>query len=165
MHSGGISKWFGNVDKKMKTGTVNGAFWRYLKRYFGFGVNIWKTRTIPLFDTIFCLTCREMFKSNETKWCILTLFDTIFCPADKNESNESWMVNSDAFWDLCSATFRRIRYCKCKPGITDKYVHLWQYMHIENGVAAAVSVFCEYHIKDPVVSFSKKLYPYCLVLA
>jgi len=29
------------------------------------------------------LTCREIFESNESKWCILTLVETLFWPAEK----------------------------------------------------------------------------------
>ena len=87
------------LDKKMKTGTVNGAFWRYLKRYFGFGVNIWKQERFRYLIRYFvwpaekCLKAMKLngafwryliryfalqtkMKAMKAEWWILTLFET-----------------------------------------------------------------------------------------
>ena len=83
---------------------VNGAFWHYLKRYFGtsdrqilcfyfaksntFENKMCKSCILTLFETIFwncrqtIILCFYFAKSNtfeikDCKWCILTLFETI----------------------------------------------------------------------------------------
>jgi len=45
----------------LKAMTLNGAFWCYLKRWFG----SWNC-------------CLEHFESKEAKWCIVALFEKVF---------------------------------------------------------------------------------------
>ena len=84
-----------NCRVKMKTWTVNGAFWRYLK-------------------------CREKIENKDAYACILTVFETLFETAMRKKYmfwlNQSWsevLKNKEAkwciltlFWDLSSTTFR-----------------------------------------------------------
>ena len=48
------------AQKMLKPRKLNGALWRYLKRYFG------------------SYNCIENVETKEAKWCILVLFETVF---------------------------------------------------------------------------------------
>ena len=81
-------KQFGTAEKNLKTKTVKGAFWRHLNQ-FGTAENFLKTRTLngASFETIW--NCRHNFENKDAKWCILTASDTIWNFREKNENKDA----------------------------------------------------------------------------
>ena len=73
-----LKRCFGTVDNILKAMNLNGAFCRYLIRYFDLQRNFWKQCVKMVHsDAVWydILTCIENFQNKKAKWCILTLFE------------------------------------------------------------------------------------------